>query len=91
MSVGTPDDPLPGPQAKAPRCATCRHWEYTALYEASWADLPPDDPWFYGECALFNDIARANRPVIAYGQGCVDEPFIDTHWTFGCVLWEPTP
>jgi hypothetical protein len=73
-----------------PRCATCTHWEYADLYTPEWdTERVPDTHLFaWGTCALFNDPARALFPVRC-GTGATPE--IDTHWTFGCILHEPSP
>jgi hypothetical protein len=92
MSVGYPNDPLPGPHANMPRCATCVHWEYADKYTPEWHALPLTHLWSYGECALFND---EDADVVDVKCGACSarrrSPSIDTHWTFGCIGHEPRP
>lgn len=88
------------------RCATCKHWQYADLYTPEWETLPRTHLWSYGDCKRLNDESRDLREVECAwcevnrrGRDVRDElearhehtyPTIETHWTFGCVLWEPS-
>jgi hypothetical protein len=84
MSVGYPDDPLPGP--RMPRCETCKWWQLKDGYSY---DLRPG----WGHCertVLNNGDTLQHSDTLAFAEDAESyRAWLTTAPTFGCVMHDP--
>ena len=72
------------------RCDTCRFWTRTfagtVMHDRDPVKAARQEEW--GSCVRFNSPDALMRPGATGWE--VEEDYLDTHETFGCVQHEPT-